>query len=164
MISVSKLTKNLQFFVSLYFYCCLLQDLMMKQIIGNRYISDGVYILDEWAPPSVACSSIISSFEAHCRLGYISLPVLRKLCPQFHNVPLIDCESCHFAKHHRSSLSPRNNKQADFTFELVHYDIWGPCMVVSKVGFTYFITFVDNFSRMTWVQCMKNRAKVLPFL
>ena len=88
---------------------------------------------------SVSCLiSIISSFEAHCRLGYISLPVLRKLCPQFHNVPSIDCESCHFAKHYRSSLSPRNNKWVEFAFELVHSDIWGPCPVVSNVGFIYF--------------------------
>ena len=125
--------------------------ILWQQIIGKVHVSDGLYIVNEWAHPLVACSSIVSSFEAHYHLRHPSLPVLKKLCPQFHNVPLIDCESCHFAKHHRSSLSPRNNKQADFTFELVHYDFWGPCMVVSKVGFTYFITFVDNFSRMTWV-------------
>ncbi|KAH0700947.1 hypothetical protein KY284_015162 [Solanum tuberosum] len=124
----------------------LISDLMTKQIIGKVHVSDGLYILDEWAPPSVACSSIVSSFEAHCRLGHPSLPVLKKLCPQFHNVPSIDCESCHFAKHHRSSLSPRNNKRADFAFELVHSDVWGPCPVVSKVGFRYFVTFVDDFS------------------
>lgn len=61
---------------------------------------------------------------------------LKKLCPRFH-VPLIDCESCHFTKHHRSSLSPRINKRVDFVFDLVHSDVWGPCHVVSEVGFRY---------------------------
>ncbi|KAH0729129.1 hypothetical protein KY289_000317 [Solanum tuberosum] len=56
----------------------LISDLMTKQIIGKGHVSDGLYILDEWAPPSVACSSIVSSFEAHCRLGHPSLPKLVK--------------------------------------------------------------------------------------
>lgn len=102
----------------------------------------------------------VSLFEAHCRLGHPSLPVLKKLCPQFHNKPSIDCESCHFAKHYRSSLSPRNNKRADFAFQLVHSDVWRPCLIVSKAGFRYFVTFVDDFSRMTWIYFMKNRFEV----
>ena len=45
-------------------------------------------------------------------------------------------------------------------FKLVHYDVWGPCLVTSKTGFRYFVTFVDDFSRMTWIYFMKNRSEV----
>ena len=90
--------------------------------------------------------SVLSPVEAHCRLGHPSLPVLKKLCPQFDNLPSLDCESCHFAKHHRSSLGPRINKRAESLFKLVHFDVWGPCPVTSKTGFRYFVTFVDDFS------------------
>ena len=83
---------------------------MTKQIIGKGHVSDGLYILDSWVPHfvgrSIACPSVTSPFEAHCRLGYPSLPILKKLCPQFHNVSSLDYESCHFAKHHRSSFGP----------------------------------------------------------
>ncbi|KAK2986874.1 hypothetical protein RJ640_000992 [Escallonia rubra] len=133
---------------------------MTKQIIGKGHVSDGLYILDAWVPRSVACSGVVSPFEAHCRLGHPSLPVLKKLCPQFHDISSVDCESCHFAKHHRSSLSPRVNKRVEFAFELVHYDVWGSCPVLSKSGFRYFVTFVDDFSRMTWIYFMKNRSEV----
>ena len=32
----------------------------------------------------------------------------------------------------------------------------GPCSVVSPTGFQYFITFVDDYSRTTWLYLMKN--------
>ncbi|KAK2965361.1 hypothetical protein RJ640_013824 [Escallonia rubra] len=138
----------------------LMSDLMTKQTIGKGHVSDGLYILDAWVPRSVACSGVVSPFEAHCRLGHPSLPVLKKLCPQFHDISSVDCESCHFAKHHRSSLSPRVNKRVEFAFELVHSDVWGPCPILAKSGFRYFVTFVDDFSRMTWIYFMKNRSEV----
>ena len=54
-------------------------------------------------------------------------------------------------------LSPRVNKRASTPFELVHSDVWGPCPVMSPTGFNYFITFVDDFSRVTWLYLMKSR-------
>ncbi|KAK2968669.1 hypothetical protein RJ640_004028 [Escallonia rubra] len=159
LMSVSRLTKDLNCCISFFPDHCLFQDLMTKQTIGKGHVSDGLYILDAWVPRSVACSGVVSPFEAHCRLGHPSLPVL-KLCPQFHDISSVDCESCHFAKHHRSSLSPRVNKRVEFAFELVHSDVWGPCPILAKSGFRYFVTFVDDFSRMTWIYFMKNRSEV----
>ena len=79
----------------------------------------------------------------------------------FNNLLSLDCESCHFTKHHRSSLGPRINKRVESLFKLVHSDVWGPCPVTSKTGFRYFVTFVDDFSQMTWIYFMKNRSEVI---
>ena len=38
--------------------------------------------------------------------------------------------------------------------------MWGPCPVVSQTGFRYFITFVDDYSRTTWLYLMKNRTEL----
>ena len=46
-------------------------------------------------------------------------------------------------------LSPRVDKQASAPFELVYYDVWGPCSVMSPIGFKYFVAFVDDFSCVT---------------
>ena len=54
-------------------------------------------------------------------------------------------------------LSPIINKQASTPFELVHYDVWGPSPVLSPTGFKYFITFVDDFSYVTWLYLIKSR-------
>jgi len=52
-------------------------------------------------------------------------------------------------KHYRVPYPLRVNKRVDHPFELVHLDIWGPCLVSSTLDFKYFIIFVDDFSRVT---------------
>ncbi|KAH0674521.1 hypothetical protein KY284_025608 [Solanum tuberosum] len=74
------------------------------------HVSDDLYILDEWESRSIACSSVMSPFEVHCRLGHPSVPLLKNLCPQFQNISSLECESCQFAKHHRHSIGLRVNK------------------------------------------------------
>lgn len=59
--------------------------------------------------------------------------MLKKLCPQFSNITSLECKSCQFAKHRHLCSSPRVNKQATAPFELVQYDVWGPCPVTSKL-------------------------------
>jgi len=44
--------------------------------------------------------------------------------------------------------------------ELVHSDAWGPTRVPSIKGYRYFLLFVDDFSRMTWLYLLKQRSKV----
>ncbi|RVW98087.1 ATP synthase subunit beta, chloroplastic [Vitis vinifera] len=73
-------------------------DLMTKRAFGKEHVSDGLYILDEWVPRPVACVNTASSVESHCRLGHLSLPVLKKLCPQFDNLPSLDSPYCHGGK------------------------------------------------------------------
>ena len=160
LMSVSKLTRALKCYISFFPDFCLFQDLMTKQIIGRGREFGGLYILDPTVPRPIACSRVTTSFETHCRLGHLSLPLLNKLCPQFSSLLSLDCESCQFAKHHRLSYSPRVNKRASAPFKLVHLDVWGPCPVVFPTGFRYFVTFVDDYSRTTWLYLMKNRSEL----
>ena len=56
-------------------------------------------------------------------------------------------------------LSTRVDKRASAPFELVHYDVWGPCPVLSS-GFKYFVIFVNDFSRVTWLYLMKIHSEL----
>ena len=132
---VSKLTRALKCYISFFLDFCHFQDLMTKQIIGRGRESKGLYILDPTVPRPIACSGVTTPFETHCRLGHLSLPLLKKLCPQFSILLSLDCESCQFAKHHRLSYSPRVNKRDSAPFKLVHSDVWGPCPIVSPTKF-----------------------------
>ena len=133
---------------------------MTKQIIGRGRESGGLYILDPTVPRPISCSTVTTPFETHCRLGHLSLPLLKKLCPQFSSLLSLDYEFCQFAKHHRLSYSPRVNKRGSAPFELVHSDVWGSYLVMYPTRFRYFVTFVDDYSRTTCLFLMKNRFEL----
>ena len=61
-------------------------------------------------------------------------------------------------------LCPRVNKQASTLFGLVYSDVWGPFPTMSLTGFKYFVTFVDDFSRVTWIYLMKSHYEIIFFL
>ena len=46
------------------------------------------------------------------------------------------------------------------SFDLIHFDIWGPSPIATVGGFKYFVIFVDDFSRYTWVYLMHNRSEL----
>ena len=46
------------------------------------------------------------------------------------------------------------------SFELVHIDVWGPSKSTSTLGFRYFVTFINGYSRCTWLFLMKTRAEL----
>ena len=159
LIFMSKLTCTLNCSISFFPDYCLIQDFSTKRIIGRGCESGGLYILDTKVSKSIACSGV-TPFKLNYRLGHPSLSLLKKLYPWFSSLSSLNCESCQYVKLHRVHLSPRVNKRASASFELIHYDVWGPCSVISPSGFKYFVTFVDDFSCVTWLYLMKSRSKL----
>ena len=94
LMSVSKLTQTLKCSISFFSDFCLFQDLMTKQIISRGRESGGLYILDHAVLKPIACSGVTKPLETHFRLGHPSLPLLKKLCPQFSSLPFLDYDSC----------------------------------------------------------------------
>ena len=45
-------------------------------------------------------------------------------------------------------------------FELIHSDVWGIAPVVSHAHYKYFVTFIDDFSRFTWVYFLRAKGEV----
>ena len=72
----------------------------MKRIIGRGRKFGVLYILDTEVPKSIACSEVVTLFELHCRLGHSSLPLFKKLYPQFSSLFSLNCESFQYAKLH----------------------------------------------------------------
>ena len=48
-----------------------------------------------------------------------------------------------------------------YIFELIHSNIWGPSSISDIGGSRYFIVFVDDYSRYSWILHMKHRSKLL---
>ena len=75
------------------------------------------------------------------------------------NVQNFHCDVCEYAKHHRLSF-PLSNKKSFVPFSLIHMDAWEPTKVHSISRVSWFVLFVDNCSRFTWVYLMKQKFEV----
>lgn len=62
---------------------------------------------------------------------------------------------------HTQATFPRSpDNRAKSLCHLVHSDIWGPRRDNSTLGFKYFVTFIDDYSRCTWMLLMKDHSKI----
>ena len=157
--SVSQLTKQNNCSAHFYPTYCFFKQLGTNQLIGTGFESNGLYRLSLSSQPAAnKCDSRIR--EAHYRLGHPSAAVLRQLRPDLPSSFDFHCESCQLGKHTRRPYPPRIPNRVSTLFALVHSDVWGPCPTKSPFGFQYFITFIDDYSRATWVYLLKSRAEV----
>ncbi|RVW57555.1 Retrovirus-related Pol polyprotein from transposon RE2 [Vitis vinifera] len=92
---------------------------------------------------------LIAPLFIHNRLGHPSLSKFQKMVPRFSTLSSLPCESCQLGKHTCVSFPKRLNNWAKSPFELVHTDVWGPLSTASTLGFQYFVTFIDDYSRLT---------------
>ncbi|RVW13831.1 Retrovirus-related Pol polyprotein from transposon RE1 [Vitis vinifera] len=116
------------------------------ETIGIGRESQGLYHLTSDSSPAV-CISTDAPLLIHNRLGHPSLSKFQKMVPRFSTLSSLPCESCQLGKHTRVSFPKRLNNRAKSPFELVHTDVWGPCRTASTLGFQYFVTFIDDYSR-----------------
>lgn len=55
---------------------------------------------------------------------------------------------------------PHSEAKSNGVLDLVHLDICGPNVVKSITGSLYFVTFVDDSSRKTWIYFLKAKDEV----
>lgn len=67
--------------------------------------------------------------------------------------------SCEFAKHTLTSF-PISNKRSSSPFYMIYSDIWGPSIVSNIFGSRWFVSFVDDCTRVSWIFLIKNKSEV----
>ncbi|KAL3326682.1 hypothetical protein AABB24_037395 [Solanum stoloniferum] len=157
--SVSRLTKALHCSITFFDDFFLMQDRSTGQMIGTGHESQGLYYLTS-SNSLTACSVTDSPDIIHKRLGHPSLSKLQKMVPSLSSLSTLDCESCQLGKHTRATFSRSTEGRSESIFSLVHSDIWGPSRVSSTLGFRYFVSFINDYSRCTWVFLMKDRSEL----
>jgi transposase InsO family protein len=163
LLSISKIIKALNCSISFYPSVCIFQDLKTRRMIGMGHEVGGLYYLDLTSTSSQALqlstSTSTSALQWHCRLGHPSLASLKHQVPHLRHESSVPCEACQLSKHHRVPFPSRVVRRVSSPFELIHFDVWGPINLESN-KFHYFVTFVDDFSRMTWLFLMKNHSEL----
>ena len=159
MISINKLTRDLNCLITFSDHSVTLQDWSTGQTIGIGRESQGLFHLSS-PSPSTACTSMDIPLLIHNRLGHPNISKFQKMVPRFSSLSSIECESCQLGKQARASFPKRLDQRTKSPFKLVHIDIWGPSRAESILGFRYFVTSIDDYSRCTWLFLMKTRAEL----
>ena len=69
------------------------------------------------------------------------------------------CNICEYSKHTRVSF-PISNKRSSSPFFLIHSDIWRPSTIPNILGSKWFVTFIDDCTRVSWIYLFKNKYDV----
>lgn len=67
------------------------------------------------------------------------------------------------AKQHKLPF-PISETRASKDFDIIYCDIWGPYSKPSLDGSHYFLTIVDDYSRVTWTYLMKTKSQTRPII
>ena len=75
-------------------------------------------------------------------------------------VSLEFCENCVYGKQKRVRFLRVGKQKKSEKLDLVHTDVWGPAQVQSLGGSHYYVTFIDDATRKTWVYCIRQNYDV----
>ena len=119
------------------------------------------------------CNSATVDFKIwHKRLGHPNTNVLHdllqsgflgnKVSPSI-NVVQFDCNSCKLGKS-KILPFPTHKSNVSQAFDMIHSDLWGMTPVISHAHYKYFVTFIDDYSRFTWVYFLRSKAEAFSCL
>ena len=86
-------------------------------------------------------------------------PYFRVLKVMFPYISKFHCETCELTKHTRVSF-PISNKRSSHPFHLIHSDIWGPSTIPNVSGARWFVSLIDDCTRVTWIFLLKQKYDV----
>ncbi|GAB2278278.1 hypothetical protein Dimus_039278 [Dionaea muscipula] len=107
------------------------------------------------------------SWKWHLRYGHLNFHSLHQLNQKkmVRGMPMIRhpqqiCEACMLGKHHRLPF-PGHFKRATQPLAVIHSDVCGPVNINTLGNNRYFLTFIDDCTRKTWIYLLKEKSAVL---
>nr|GEV49828.1 retrovirus-related Pol polyprotein from transposon TNT 1-94 [Tanacetum cinerariifolium] len=72
--------------------------------------------------------------------------------------------ACAMGKSKKKSYKPKSKDTNQEKLYLLHIDLCGPMRVESVNGKKYILVIVDDYSRFTWVKCLRSKDETLDFI
>jgi len=138
-------------------------------IMEARMSSNRMFILSVKAPSNVsACFNTITKDSTqlwHCRYGHLGFKGMKILEQQkmVNGMPPLKspskiCKDCLVGKQQRDPFPKESTWRASQNLQLVHAGICGPITPISNSKKRYLITFIDDYSRKTWVYFLAEKS------
>jgi transposase InsO family protein len=107
-----------------------------------------------------------TSLVWHFRLGHPSPDIVTRVVKEnklplsssseFNKINKVICSSCQLGKGKKQPFHA-SNRISTAPLQLVHSDIW-TSPILSNTGFKYYIAFIDDFSRYTWIYHLHQKS------
>ncbi|GKB95710.1 retrotransposon protein, putative, ty1-copia subclass [Tanacetum coccineum] len=138
-----------------------LRDGIFEIDLSNSYTNvSSIYALSN----KISKSNLDSALLLHCRLRHINKKRIEKLQHDrlLNSTDLRAFEKCVPCMSRKMARKPYTQQveRAKDLLGLIHTDVCGPFMIVSRQGASYFITFTDDFSRYGYVYLLKHKHEV----
>ncbi|PKU70861.1 Retrovirus-related Pol polyprotein from transposon TNT 1-94 [Dendrobium catenatum] len=164
LVSISNLVKDNNISITFNPNGFTMKDMTTGCIILRGPYKDGLYpIATSHTSQTALQASRSSSAVWHNRLGHPNQRTMRLIAsayPQLHiSISSFQCVACSSCKGHKMPFSKSCNRMKT-PLALLHSDVWGPSPVTSNQGFRYYVTFIDDFSRYTWIFPCSNKSDV----
>lgn len=148
---------------------CFVQGPSFQKQIGTGRRSGRLYYVKQLHLPT-SLPLATSTFRAspsefylwHSRLGHLSFMRLKHLIRTgvLGHVTIehfLDCIGCKISKHTALPFNVSSSATAA-PFDLIHSDIWGPASQSTKGGSFYYVLFINDCTRYTWLNLMKTKS------
>jgi histone deacetylase 1/2 len=165
LLSMSKLSKDNNVFIELHPNDLFVKDLDTKEPILRGRCHGGLYEIKAPVIKQALSSVKVSHDMWHSRLGHPASQVVQHVL-RSHDLPstimsnkhTAVCDACQQGKSHQLPF-PLSTRVTKHPLEIIYSDVWGPAQV-SVSGHRFYVSFVDAYSRFTWLYLIKHKSDV----
>ncbi|KAF2892764.1 hypothetical protein ILUMI_13408 [Ignelater luminosus] len=139
--------------------------------VDERLYKMRSYINEEKSQAYMCKNNMTLKEKLHRTLGHINFNNLEKMCknevldglPKEIESEYLKCATCIENKMHNLPFH-NNRRRAEDILEIVHTDLNGPHQTTGYEGEKYFLTFIDDYSKLTKVYCIQTKTEVFDCL
>ncbi|GJU35703.1 putative ribonuclease H-like domain-containing protein [Tanacetum coccineum] len=132
--------------------------------LGNMMASSPICLLSK--------ASKTKSWLWHRRLSHLNFGAINHLARQglVRGLPKLKfekdhlCSACALGKSSKKPHKPKSEDTNQEKLYLLHMDLCGPMRVASVNGKKYILVIVDDYSRFTWVKCLRSKDEAPAFI
>jgi len=157
------------FSLFLYPNTCYVVQQDTKQVLLQGILKDDLYIF----PNLKSCSNYFANSLSfigdnatinlwHQRFGHCHFKSLKHIlssCNIFVKPELSFCVACACAKCPQFPY-PTTSTTYTAPLQLIYIDAWGPAPVLASNGTRYFVSFLDAYTRFTWIYALHTKFEV----
>jgi histone deacetylase 1/2 len=165
LLSMSKLALDNNVFIEVHPYDLFVKDRDTREPILRGRQLGGLYEIKAPVIKQALSSVKVSRDMWHRRLGHPASQIVQHVLHS-HDLPSFlepnkvssVCDACQQGKSHQLPF-PLSSRVTQYPLEIIYSDVWGPAQV-SVSGHRFYVSFVDAYSRFTWLYLLKHKFEV----